>query len=189
MKIDTTKIEGYSEMTVEQKLATLEGYEMPEPDLSGMVKKDVFDQKASEAAELSRKLKERMSAEEVAAEERKAAEAQIQAELEALRRENAISRYRANYIALGYDENLADETAIAFVDGKTEKVFENQKKHIEAIRKAEKASALAEDGNNPPPGAGSTSLNYEKRIEEANSMGDMTQVAALIREQQLQNKK
>lgn len=57
-KIDTTTIEGYAEMTAEQKLAALEALEIPEAvDLSGYVKKSVFDAKASEAATKSRELK------------------------------------------------------------------------------------------------------------------------------------
>lgn len=49
-KIDTSKIEGFADMTAEQKLAALESYDIPEPDYSGYVKKDVYDKAASEAA-------------------------------------------------------------------------------------------------------------------------------------------
>lgn len=49
MKIDTSKIEGFDKMTPEQKLAALESYEIAEPDLSGHVKKDVFDKTAFRA--------------------------------------------------------------------------------------------------------------------------------------------
>lgn len=57
MKIDITKMDGYREdMTAEEKLALYSSYEFT-PDYTGYVKKDVFDKKASEAAELSRNLK------------------------------------------------------------------------------------------------------------------------------------
>ena len=36
-KIDISTIEGYSEMTAEEKLAALEALELPEPDFSGYV--------------------------------------------------------------------------------------------------------------------------------------------------------
>ena len=36
---------------------------------------------------------------------------------------------------MGYDEKLADETAEAMANGETEKVFANQKKHLEAVEK------------------------------------------------------
>ena len=55
MKIDVTKIEGYSEMSAEEKLAALESYTIPDPDYTGYVKKDAFDKAASEAAEWKRK--------------------------------------------------------------------------------------------------------------------------------------
>ena len=38
MKVDTTKIEGYDEMSTEEKLAALEGYEMEIPDESTHLK-------------------------------------------------------------------------------------------------------------------------------------------------------
>ena len=40
MRIDTSKIEGYEDMTPEQKVAALEGADIPDPDYSGYVKKD-----------------------------------------------------------------------------------------------------------------------------------------------------
>ena len=45
-KIDISKIEGYADMSAEEKLAALEGLEIPEPDYSGFVRKEVFDKTA-----------------------------------------------------------------------------------------------------------------------------------------------
>jgi len=57
-KIDTTKIEGYAEMTAEQKLAALESLTIPDAvDLSQYVPKATFDKKASEAADVSKQLR------------------------------------------------------------------------------------------------------------------------------------
>ena len=47
-KIDTSKIEGYANMTAEQKLAALEAYDHPDPDYTGYVKKDALDRATSE---------------------------------------------------------------------------------------------------------------------------------------------
>ena len=63
-KIDTSKIEGYDKMTPEQKIAALEGFDHPDPDYSGYVKKDTFDATASELAALKKKNKEQLSEEE-----------------------------------------------------------------------------------------------------------------------------
>ena len=48
VKFDTAKIPGFENLTEEQKQA-IAGYELdvPEPDMSGYVKKDVFDKKAA----------------------------------------------------------------------------------------------------------------------------------------------
>ena len=65
-KIDVSKIEGYENMTPEQKIAALEGFDTPDPDYSGYVKKDVFDKTASELAGVKKQLKEKMTDDEAA---------------------------------------------------------------------------------------------------------------------------
>ena len=59
MKIDFSSIEGYENMTAEEKLAALEAMDIPEPDYSGWVKKDVADKYASEAAGYKKQLREK----------------------------------------------------------------------------------------------------------------------------------
>lgn len=157
MKIDLTKIEGYrDDMTAEEKLALLDKYE-PE----GWVKKDVFDRTASELAEYKRKLKEKMSEEERKESERQEAEAALKAELESLRKEAAITKHKAKFLSLGYDEKLAEDTARAMVDGDFEKVFTNQAIHLENVKKAATASAIASE-QRPPAGSPSGSMNKEQ---------------------------
>lgn len=65
-KIDVSKIEGYENMTPEQKIAALEGYDTPDPDYSGYVKKDVFDKTASELAEKKKQLQAKLTEDEAA---------------------------------------------------------------------------------------------------------------------------
>ena len=57
MKIDVKKIEGYKDLSLEDKLKALESFEIPDPDYSGYVKKDLFDKTASELAEKKKELK------------------------------------------------------------------------------------------------------------------------------------
>ena len=64
-KIDVSTIEGYEEMTAEEKLAALEGFELPEPDYTGYVKKELFDKASSEIAGYKKQIFEKMTAEEV----------------------------------------------------------------------------------------------------------------------------
>lgn len=160
MKIDITKIDGYREnMSAEEKLELLLNYEVPDPDYSGYVKKSVFDKTASELADTKKKLKEKMTEEEIKEAERLAAQQALQAELEALRKEKTISENKAKFLSLGYDEKLAAETAKALVEGDMEKVFANQQIHIENVRKAERAAALA---NDPKPPAGNSGKGLTK---------------------------
>ena len=153
-KIDVTKIEGYADMTPEEKLKALEGYDVPDPDYSGYVKKDVFDKTASELAAKKKELTEKMSEDE----QKKAKEAEERQALEekynALLRENAVSKNKTKLLGLGYDEKLADETAEAMADGDLEKVFKNQKKFLEGFEKSIRAEVLKDTPE--PTGDGDT---------------------------------
>lgn len=158
MKIDFTKIEGYREdMSAEEKLALLDKWE---PD--GWVKKEVFDRTASELAEYKRKLREKMSEEERKEAERQEAEAALKAELESLRKEAAITKNKAKFLSLGYDEKLAEDTARALADGDFEKVFANQAIHLENVKKAAIAAALANEPKPPAGGGGGAEITKEQ---------------------------
>ena len=66
VKIDTTKIPNFDAFSEEQKAAiSAMEIDVPEPDYTGWVKKDVFDKKASEAAELSKQMKSKMTEAEI----------------------------------------------------------------------------------------------------------------------------
>lgn len=81
--IDTSTIEGFDGMTADEKVTALLGLQIPGPvDLSGYVKKDVFDAKATEAASLAKQLKTKTTEAETAA----GTLSTTQAELEALKR-------------------------------------------------------------------------------------------------------
>ena len=142
------QIENYENMTDAEKVAALESYE---PDMSGFVTKAVFDKKASEAAELSKQLKSRMTDEEAKAtkdaEEREALLKRV-AELE---HDKLIHEYKANYLAMGYDEKLAKSSAEALANGDMETVFKIQKTHADNREKTLKTELLKQT---PPPAAG-----------------------------------
>lgn len=151
-------IENYENMTAEQKVAALEAYE---PDMTGFVAKSVFDKKASEAAELSKQLKAKMTEEEAKA----AAEAESRAKLEArvkeLETEKTLNTYVNSYLAMGYDEKLAKSTAQAMVDGDMATVFANQKTHIENEKKALKADLLKETPTPSMTGEGNSGVTLD----------------------------
>lgn len=163
MKIDITKLEGYSEsLSVEEKLKLYESYEINEPNYEGFVKKDTFDKTASELAEARKQLKAKMTEEEKKEAERATKDAEIMQELEALRKDKAISDTKSRYLALGYDEVLAKETAEAFANGETDKVFANHKRFIESREKAIKADLMKNTPQPPVGGADGTPMTKEK---------------------------
>ena len=72
MKIDTSKISGYGDMTLEEKLAALEGfeYESPAPDMGEIQRlKDAVSRANSEAAEYKKQLKAKMTDDEARAQQ------------------------------------------------------------------------------------------------------------------------
>lgn len=156
MKIDVTKIEGYADMTAEKKLKALEEFDMPDPDYSGYVKKDLYDKTASELAAKKKELKDKLSDDEKEKLEREQAAQELQSNYDKLLRESNISKATAKFLALGYDEKLAAETAEAYVDGDTEKVFANQQKAQAALEKKIRAEALKDTPKPTPDGDGKT---------------------------------
>ena len=161
MKINTEKIEGYENMTPEQKLAALENYEIADPDYTGYVRKDVFDKTASELAESKKQLREKMSADEIKAKEDAEKMEEIIKERDTLRREKTIATHKAKFLSLGYDEKLATETAEAMANGELDKVFANQKKHLESVEKKIREDVL-KDTPKPEGGNGSDTMTKEK---------------------------
>lgn len=179
MNIDTTTIQGYGEMTPEQKIAALEAFDfaVPTPDYTGYIKKETFDKTASELAKLK---KEQLSK----LDESERAKALAEQELEALKARNAeleksakIAEYKAKYLARGYDDALADETAKAFADGDTEKVFANYDKFLESHDKKVKAEMLGGTGT-PPSGGGEGSYKSKDDIMKIKDAGERQQAIA-----------
>ena len=154
MKINTANIKGYNEMTLEEKLKALEELELAEPDYSGYVKKEVFDKTASELADSKKQLREKMSADEIKAKEDAEKQEKLQNDYDALLRKVNLSENKAKLLALGYEDKLATETAEAMVDGNLEKVFANQKKHLEVVEKRIREDVLH---STPKPEGGSSS--------------------------------
>lgn len=162
-KVDITKIEGYENMTPEEKIKALEAFEIEdkEPDYSGYVKKDVFDRTASELAGVKKQLKDKMTDDEAAKQKEQEEREELQKNYEALLRKSTVAEHKAELLGMGYDEKLAQETAEAMADGDTVKVFANQKKHLEAVEKKVRAEAL-KDTPKPTGDGDSKTMTLEK---------------------------
>jgi len=174
MKLDTSKIEGYAEMSAEDKIKALESYEV-EADTSGMISKQTFDKTASELAKYKKQYNELLSDDE-----RKKVEANeelvaLREKVQAMEQEKTITNNKSQFISLGYDEGLAEETAKALFNGDTTRVFANHKKFLENHDKTLKAEMLKETPI-PPAGNGQPlpmtrerfqKLSTEERMEFA----------------------
>ena len=176
-QIDVTQIAGFEEMTAEQKLDALMKLEVPDKvDLSGYVKKSVFDAKAAEASDLSKKLKGKMTedeqkqaeiaeAAEAAAKEKEALLARV-AELE---KNNTLREYTLGFTNLGFDEKLAAETANLFEEKDSVKFFANVKKFLESYEKAIEKKLM---DKTPGPGgnAGNAGEGEDPAIKKAKAL-------------------
>ena len=164
MKIDTSRITGYAEMTAEDKLKALEEFEFEEtkPDSGETDKlKAALSKANSEAAEWKRQFREKQTEQERAEAERAEREKAVEEELRGLRRDKTVSGFTAQCLALGYDKDLALKAAEAMADNDAATILACQQDFLAAKQKEMEATAL----NKQPgltTGAPPTSTQAEK---------------------------
>ena len=138
----------------------------------------------SEAADYKKQLRTKQTDDEAAAAAQKEEHDRLVQENADLKRSMALSERKAKLLAMGYDESLADETAAAMVDGDMDKVMANQSKYLEVQKKNIQADAMRKT---PRPAAGDDgnggSMDYAKKIAEAQASGDYTAAAYYTRPQ------
>ncbi len=166
MKIN---IDGYEDMTPEQKVAALEA-----SYADGEKIKAALDKATSEAASFKKQLRERMTEEEAAKAKATEEHTALLARLEQLEHEKAVSGYTASYLAMGYEANLAKSTAEALAKGDMDTVFKNQKVHADAREKALRTELLKQT---PPPAAGSGDAKLTKEDTKKMTLAELTQFA------------
>lgn len=136
----------------------------------------------SEAADYKKQLRTKQTDDEAAAAAQKEEHDRLVQENADLKRSMALSERKAKLLAMGYDESLADETAAAMVDGDMDKVMANQSKYLEVQKKNIQADAMHKT---PRPAAGDDgnggSMDYAKKIAEAQASGDYTAAAYYTR--------
>lgn len=164
-KINTAAIEGYAEMSAEDKLKALEEYEFETPapkDSEEVTKlKNALSKANSDAAEWKRQFREKQTEAERAEAERKEHEAAVEDELRTLRRDKTVSGYIAQYLALGYTQELALKAAEATADNDAATIMSCQQEYLAAKTKELEAAAL----NKQPtltPGAPPTAKQAEE---------------------------
>lgn len=160
-KIDITKIEGYENMTPEEKLAALEAFEYEDNSSELERYKNAASKANSEAAEWRKKHNALLSEEEQKKQANDEELTTLREKVAAMEKERLVTGHKTQYLALGYDEALADATAKALADGDTAKVFANHKKFLETHDKTLKADLL-KDTPTPPAGEGGETMTLEK---------------------------
>lgn len=139
MKINTSLIKGYADMTPEEKAKALEAFDM---DMSGYVDKSLLDKASSEAAEFKKKWKATLDDKEKIELEQKESREALERRVAELEAEKSLNENTTRFIALGYDEKKAKETAQALIDGDMDKVFANQQAFMKAQADKIKAELL-----------------------------------------------
>ena len=135
----------------------------------------------SEAADYKKQLRTKQTDDEAAEAERKANMEKLTQENADLKRSIALSEKKAKLLGMGYDEQLADSTATAMVDGDMDTVMANQSKYLEAQKKDILADKMKKT---PRPAGGSENTgvaDYQKKIAEAQASGDYTAAAYYTR--------
>ena len=174
MRIDTTKIEGYADMTAEDKLKALEEFEIEVPasqDISEEVNrlKTALSKSNSECAEWKHKYRETQTEAERAEAERAEREKAVEDELRTLRRDKTVSGYQAQCLALGYTQDLALRAAEAMADNDAAAIMACQQEFLDAKQKELEAAALNKQPTlttgSPPTaqGADLEALNKQRR--------------------------
>lgn len=175
--ISTDKIDGFDSMTAEQKVEALLGLEIPDQvDLSQYVLKETFDRKATEAAELSKKLKGKLSEDELAEAERQRIQAEsdqrytdLESKYNELLKKSTIAEYKGKFLAQGMDEKMAGEAATALADNDTAKLFDIQQKFNDELKKKIEADLVK--GTKKPDGAGGSQGETDPAVERAKRIG------------------
>lgn len=161
MNIKDLLKDNYKEdMSAEDILKALEDVELPADNSAEIDRlKNALSKSNSEAADYKKQLRDRMSAEELKAKEDAEKWEEMEKNYNALVKEKAISTNKAKLLALGYDESLADETAEAMANGEQDKVFANQKKHLDNVEKKIRSEILKKT---PKPDGGNSSDEMTK---------------------------
>lgn len=189
MKIDMTNIPGYSDsMSDTEKLNLLLGYNIPEPDYSGYVKKEVFDNTARDLSEYKKKCKALEAANMTEAEknEQAAKEAeQIKTEYD---KKLAALELRETLMAHGFTSE--DYGNIAFPDIADVEVAKQFATSLCAAMQAKinAAELKIKDsllGNDTPPESGNASTaysDYMARYNEAVKQNNYFEMAKITQE-------
>ena len=156
--IDTSTIEGYADMSAEDKVKALEAFKFN--DVSAELKasqeeaqklKDATNKATHEAADFKKQLKELQNRSSSGQSESDKTIAALKSQVEELQKTSQLASLKAVRLSLGYSSEMAEEYAQAQLDGDFSKVAEIEKKFLEQHDKDYKSELLK---NTPKPGHG-----------------------------------
>lgn len=104
--------------------------------------KKAVDKASSEAANYKKQFMSTKSEADKAAIEKAEKDASIKAELEELRKESKINRFKANFLGSGYSDDLAQKAAEAMYENDTDALFQLQKQYLSEHDKAVRAKLM-----------------------------------------------
>ena len=129
------------------------------PDINNL--KNALNKATSEASNYKKQLQEKMTAEEKEKADQKALFDKLVADNEEMKKKIAVTESKAQFIALGYPEELAVSTAEALYNGDNAQIFASIKALLEAKEKQIRADVVTSTPV-PPAGAGSTANTMTK---------------------------
>ena len=144
MKLKDMLKDAYKEgMTIEEIESALEDIEFPADQTAEVERlKAALTKSNSENADWKKKHREALTEEERKAQEKDDLIKKLTEQNEKLTRESDMSKHKAKFLGMGYEESLASDAAEAMVDGDMEKLFSYQQKHQEAFEKKIRAESL-----------------------------------------------
>lgn len=150
------------DMTAEDILKALEKIQIQDSSDELEKYKNLVSKANSEASNFKKQLQAKQTEEEKKEAERLAEFERLSEELNALKRDKSLSDNTAQFLALGYDEKLAQSTAEALVDGNLAKVFENQKLFTTNLEKKIKQDIMKSTSKPDQAGAEGVHMTRDK---------------------------
>ena len=147
-------------MTADEILKAIEDVELPESNSNEIAKlKEAVSKANSEAANYKKQLNAHLSEEEKKQAEKDEELSNLKNQLAALQKEKEVADNKAQFIAVGYDDKLAESSAKALLESDFKTVFANQKTFLEGYSKSIESNLLKDT---PRPNGN----NYDKTVSK-----------------------
>ena len=176
MQINTENIAGFGDMTPEQKVEALLGFQFDDGaekikalEESNAKLKASFDKAASEVANYKKQLNANKSEEEQTRIANEEAMAALQAKVEEFEKLKRLADAKAAFLSNGFDDASATAAASAFIEGDIVKASDAVKQYRSALEQQIKSSLM--DSNPKPDGGNQTDDGKAAELTIAEQLG------------------